>query len=132
MSEGENYEHYIVKEYREAIETCFGRCPIDECIPAGDRIYDGNSCYAFNDVYDQVKILRDLKEDSPEFEHIMKHLWSYFRDVNNIYRHYWEIEKPVPQWFDKKYRPLMIPLSENELKFKEQAKKALQDMKENS
>lgn len=121
------YDNPIIKKYKLALETCFCKWQIDDCIPINFRIYNGATCYAFNDIYDQVKILADLKRDSEPkyFEHIMKNLWEYFEDVNLIYRYYWEIEKPVPKWFDKKYHPLMIPLSESELSIKEKLKESL-------
>ncbi len=106
-------DHPLTRRYREACDTCFCRVDMDEKVPPSWRIYHSESCYAFNDLYDQINILREIKKDFPDdFEYILENYSAYCEDVNCIYRLYWEHEKPIPRWFDTKYRLYMFHLLE--------------------
>lgn len=55
-------DHPLTRRYREACDTCFCRVDMDEKVPPSWRIYHSESCYAFNDLYDQINILREIKK----------------------------------------------------------------------
>lgn len=76
-------------------------------------------------------MLREIKADLPErFEHVLQHYSMYCKNINNIYRLYWEYEKSVPSWFGDKYKPLYIPPSEFEIELHQKHKDAIAEMKQ--